>query len=585
MIFYADPFATTHPAPAEGVGLDPLLRFPTMMIHPPMLYSGYTIAMIPLAFAMGALITRRLDAEWVRTIRRFAFAGWLFLGCGILLGAGWSYSELGWGGYWGWDAVENASLMPWLTATAFLHSLMLQEKRGMLKVWNVSLVLATGRADGDGHLPRAQRRAQLDPRLRRRDARCPVRLAGGDPDHRLDLPRRHAPGRAALAAPARFAVLARVDIPGQQPRSRRARVRDLLGHLLPTDLRAVTGQEASVGPPWFDRYTVPLALILVLLSGIGPVIAWRRSSLADVAAQPRGPRRGLRRGVRAGRTLVGIGATIAWRDADVLLPALRARPRRAGVRPRRRRARGRSRASRFRRALVPLVRRNRRRYGGYIVHVGIVALFVGVAASSSFQHADESSSAPGPERTRSGPTGSATCARPLRSRPRTTAPTRAQRSTSAPTGRHQEAAATSRRSARRVGFYASGEPAQGSVGSLIGGQPVSHVGIDRRVTRDVWTAIAPNIETPQLKRIVKLGNATLSSNEAIVALIYLARTYLRNPPPAQFHFLVSPLVIWIWIGGLIAASARLSRSGRRRRRCAGPSRSRARGRGLGAARA
>src|ERR1700684_193198 len=144
MVFYATPFATTSPAPAEGVGLDPLLRFPTMMIHPPMLYSGYTLCTIPLAFGMGALLARRVDADWIRAIRRFAFAAWLFLGMGILLGARWSYSELGWGGYWGWDAVENASLMPWLTGTAFLHSLMIQEKRGMLKVWNVSLVLATG---------------------------------------------------------------------------------------------------------------------------------------------------------------------------------------------------------------------------------------------------------------------------------------------------------------------------------------------------------------------------------------------------------------------------------------------------------
>ncbi|MGA8365386.1 MAG: cytochrome c biogenesis protein CcsA, partial [Solirubrobacteraceae bacterium] len=144
MVFYADPFVTTNPAPAEGAGLDPLLRFPTMMIHPPMLYSGYTLCTVPLAFGMGALIARRLDGEWIAVVRRFALAAWLFLGIGILLGARWSYAELGWGGYWGWDAVENASLMPWLTGTAFLHSLMIQERRGMLKVWNVSLVLATG---------------------------------------------------------------------------------------------------------------------------------------------------------------------------------------------------------------------------------------------------------------------------------------------------------------------------------------------------------------------------------------------------------------------------------------------------------
>ena len=138
------PVRALSPAPAEGAGLNPLLRHPSMMIHPPLLYSGYTLFTIPFAFAIGALVTRRLDAEWIALTRRFALAAWLFLGVGILLGARWSYVELGWGGYWGWDPVENASLMPWLTGTAFLHSVMIQEKRGMLKVWNVSLVLATG---------------------------------------------------------------------------------------------------------------------------------------------------------------------------------------------------------------------------------------------------------------------------------------------------------------------------------------------------------------------------------------------------------------------------------------------------------
>ena len=114
------------------------------MIHPPMLYSGYTLWAVPFAFAIGALVVRRVDADWIRATRRFALAAWFFLGIGILLGARWSYAELGWGGYWAWDPVENASLLPWLTGTAFLHSVMVQEKRGMLKVWNVSLILATG---------------------------------------------------------------------------------------------------------------------------------------------------------------------------------------------------------------------------------------------------------------------------------------------------------------------------------------------------------------------------------------------------------------------------------------------------------
>src|SRR5688572_18593244 len=135
LVFLESPFTVLANPPAEGAGLNPLLRHPSMMIHPPMLYSGYTLFAVPFAFAVGALIRRRVDADWIAATRRFALGAWLLLGIGILLGARWSYAELGWGGYWAWDPVENASLMPWLTGTALLHSFMLQEKRGMLKVW------------------------------------------------------------------------------------------------------------------------------------------------------------------------------------------------------------------------------------------------------------------------------------------------------------------------------------------------------------------------------------------------------------------------------------------------------------------
>src|ERR1700730_1452825 len=260
MVFYAPPFAPTSPAPAEGVGLDPLLRFPTMVIHPPMLYSGYTLCRIPLAFGIGALLARRVDADWTRVVRRFAFAAWLFLGAGILLGARWSYAELGWGGYWGWDAVENASLMPWLTGTAFLHSLMIQEKRGMLKVWNVSLVLATGT----------------------------LAIMGTFLVRAGILDAIHAFGASTLAVA--FVILIAVLAVGWIGLvvSRRAilrsehRLDSLLsreaiflgnnivlvglcfvifwGTYFPLISDALTRREASVGPPWFDRYTVPLAL-------------------------------------------------------------------------------------------------------------------------------------------------------------------------------------------------------------------------------------------------------------------------------------------------------------------------------------
>ena len=157
-----------------------------MMIHPPMLYSGYTLFAVPFAFAVGALVTRQLGSEWIRRTRPFTLAAWFMLGIGIVLGARWSYSELGWGGYWAWDPVENASLMPWLTGTAFLHSVMIQEKRGMLKVWNVSLVLATGVLAILGTFLVRSGILRVDPRLRRLDARHPVPAPDRGDDRRLD---------------------------------------------------------------------------------------------------------------------------------------------------------------------------------------------------------------------------------------------------------------------------------------------------------------------------------------------------------------------------------------------------------------
>jgi cytochrome c-type biogenesis protein CcmF len=547
MIFYANPFATTNPAPAEGVGLDPLLRFPTMMIHPPILYSGYTLCTIPLAFGMGALIARRLDADWLKVIRRFAFAAWLFLGMGILLGARWSYAELGWGGYWGWDAVENASLMPWLTGTAFLHSLMIQEKRGMLKVWNVSLVLATGTL------------AIMGTFLVRSGVLNSIHAFGGAT---LGVP--FVGLIALLISGSIYLVVSRREMLRSENRLDSLLSRESLflannlvlvglcfvvfwGTYFPLISEAVTGQEASVGPPWFDRYTVPLALILVLLSGIGPVISWRRASLANARRNfmvPLGC---------ALLTLVGLlAAGVAHKTfalamfccaafvfgsvGQEFVRGTRARRAMAGEAPPR--------------ALLALVQRNRRRYGGYIVHLGIAVLFVGVAASSSFQHATELQLSPGQSTTVGAyrvryvkPTASIT---PKNDR----AHTGSTLSLGAildvtKNGRHVATLDPSE------GFYASANPAEGSVSSLIGGQAVSHISMDGGITRDVWTAIAPNIETPTLKRIISAGNAKLPPEDAEIALIYLARSYLRQPPAAQFHFLVSPLVMWIWVGGLI----------------------------------
>ena len=547
MVFYATPFATTRPAPVEGAGLDPLLRFPTMMIHPPMLYSGYTLCTIPLAFGMGALLARRVDADWIRATRRFAFAAWLFLGMGILLGARWSYSELGWGGYWGWDAVENASLMPWLTGTAFLHSLMIQEKRGMLKVWNVSLVLATGTL------------AIMGTFLVRSGILNSIHAFGGAT---LGVPFVTLIG--VLIAGSIYLVVSRRDMLRSEHRLDSLLSRESIflannlvlvglcfvifwGTYFPLISEAVTGQEASVGPPWFDRYTVPLALILVLLSGIGPVIAWRRATFANARRNFRAPVTVALITLLAlelgGITQKPLAITMFCCAAFVLGSVGQEFVR--GTRARRAMA-----GEPVPLALFALVRRNRRRYGGYIVHLGIAVLFVGVAASSSFQHTTQLGLSPG-QSARVG----AYSVRYVR--PTATVTPRYDRAHTGSTlslgavldvtkgGKHVTTLNPSE------GYYASDEPGQGTVGSLIGGQPVSHIALDTGLVREIWTAVQPDIEAPSLERIVKAGNRTLPSDDAILAIGYLAKVYLRHPPQAQFRFEVSPLVLWVWLGGMI----------------------------------
>src|SRR5687768_7515900 len=382
LVFLESPFDELAMPPAEGAGLNPLLRHPSMMIHPPMLYSGYTLFAVPFAFAVGALITRQLGSEWIRRTRPFTLAAWFMLGIGIVLGARWSYSELGWGGYWAWDPVENASLMPWLTGTAFLHSVMIQEKRGMLKVWNVSLVLATG----------------------------VLAILGTFLVRSGILESIHAFGASTLGIP--FLVLIAVMIGGSimlvasRAESLRSdhRLDSLLsreaafllnnlvlvalcfvvfwGTFFPLISEAVTGEEASVGPPWFNRYITPLALVLVLLSGIGPLIAWRRATAANLRrnfALPVGGAVLVLGGLLAAGETRSVAALLMFAFAAFVLGAVGQELWR-GVRARRSMSRDSVPA-----ALVALVRRNRRRYGGYTVHVGIAVLFVGVAASSAFQ--------------------------------------------------------------------------------------------------------------------------------------------------------------------------------------------------------
>jgi cytochrome c-type biogenesis protein CcmF len=558
MVFLETPFArVVGPVPAEGVGLNPLLRHPSMMIHPPMLYSGYTLFAIPFAFAVGALVTRRLGAEWIRSTRPFTLAAWFFLGIGIVLGARWSYTELGWGGYWAWDPVENASLMPWLTGTAFLHSVMIQEKRGMLKVWNVSLVLATG----------------------------VLAILGTFLVRSGILDSIHAFGASTLGVP--FLVLISVLIAGSVVLvvSRAADLRSehrldslfsresmfLLNNLVlvglcfvifwgtffPLISEAVTGSKASVGPPWFNRYITPLALVLVLLSGVGPVIAWRRATLANLRRTMLGPAlfavavlvallaAGGVADKPAALAMFVLGAFVAGTVAQELWRGVRARRAMSD--------------DSWPVAVISLVRRNRRRYGGYVVHLGVALLFVGIAASSAFQVARDVELSPG-QSTRIGdydvtyvrPTGSVVPAKNGRLE-------RIDLGAVLRISRDGRVVGTMR---SRRSFFPSAAPMLGPVSRYFEGDATSEVALAAGLRRDVWTVVAPDVGDlmPRVKegdrvfaRAAKSGELSASDSSVLLgeALRGLASSYTRQPPPATFRLIVSPLVSWIWIGALI----------------------------------
>ncbi len=554
LTFLATPFATTSPGPLEGVGLNPLLRHPSMMIHPPMLYSGYTLFTIPFAFAVGALIVRRVDAEWIRAIRRFALAAWFFLGIGVLLGARWSYAELGWGGYWAWDPVENASLMPWVIGTAFIHSIMIQEKRGMLKIWNASLVLATGTL------------AILGTFLVRSGILQSI----------------HAFGASTLGVP--FVILIGLLVAGSTYLvvSRREALRSerhldsllsreaifLLNNLVlvglcfvifwgtffPLISEAVTGQKASVGPPFFSAYAVPLTLVLVLLSGIGPVIAWRRATPANARRNFRVPAlcalaalAALLVATRAAHKPLALAMFVC---AAFVLGSVGQEFYR-GTRARRAMSR-----ESVPGAAVSLVRRNRRRYGGYTVHLGMAVLFVGVAASSAFQNSRDVVLSPGQSATVGGYRYS--YVRP------TAAVVNDPKRTGSVLDLGAELAVT--QGGHRVvklypskGYYPAPDLSQGPVGSLIGsGEPTSHVALKAGLRRDIWSAISPDINA--LQPLIDQGNKVVPAARPEVAFVVLeaiAQHYRNAPPPATFRLIVSPLVTWIWLGGILVFAGAL----------------------------
>ncbi|HWI22389.1 MAG TPA: heme lyase CcmF/NrfE family subunit [Baekduia sp.] len=547
LVFSVSPFTLLATPAAEGAGLNPLLRHPSMMIHPPMLYSGYTLFAIPFAFAVSALLKRHVGPEWIAATRRFALAAWLFLGIGIMLGARWSYAELGWGGYWAWDPVENASLLPWLTGTAFIHSIMLQERRGMLKIWNASLVLTTGTL-------------------------C---ILGTFLVRSGILDSIHAFGASTLGVP--FVTLIAIMIGGSIALvvSRREvlrsenRLDSLLsreavfignnlvlvglafvvfwGTFFPLISEAVTGTKRAVGPPWFDKYTVPLALILVLLSGIGPVIAWRRATLANLRRNFTVPAIagaiGLLIGLALGASgnvfaviMFGAGAFVAGTVGQEFWRGVRAR-------------RVMSPGSSVPRALVELVARNRRRYGGYTVHLGVAVLFVGVAASSAFQQNNTIQLAPGQTKTvgdyvlkYDASTNGA---------PSNKAGELERIELGAKVSVWRDGKLVTRMRTSR-GYYPTTAPDAGPVGRFFEGESVTEVGLDAGPLKDYWVAYAP--DGGFLGKVVDALDTRLLATNATaeqtgVSVGNLARAMSQRE--ATFRFIASPLVGWIWVGAII----------------------------------
>src|SRR6266576_1458633 len=391
LCFVSSPF-DTQAAVADGAGMVPSLQNPYMLAHPPLLYLGYVGLTVPFAFAMGALLSRRTDERWIVATRRWTLAAWTFLGVGQLLGAHWAYVEIGWGGYYAWDPVENAALMPWLAATAFLHSVMIQEKRGMLKVWNVLLiVLAFCLSLFGTFLTRSGiiqsihsfTQSSIGPWF-------------------LGFICLITAGSLALIF-ARLPLLrAKTRLESLVSREATFLYNNLLlvalaltilwGVVYPILSQAVTGQAATVSKPYYNFFLHTFGLPLLLLMGIGPLVAWRRASLHALGRTFLWP---LGVAVATGIGLLAAGAgssrigVIAYTFSAFVLASIvlefargtSARKALGGVG--------------WGSAFSSLVSRNRRRYGGYVVHASVVLLAIGVAGSSAYQTVREARLHPG----------------------------------------------------------------------------------------------------------------------------------------------------------------------------------------------
>lgn len=392
LVFVAPPFALTPgPVPPDGNGLNPLLQYPEMVIHPPLLYLGYVGFSVPFAFALGALMMRYPGEKWIQITRRWTMVTWLFLTCGIFLGAHWAYAVLGWGGYWGWDPVENASLMPWLTGTAFLHSVMMQEKRGMMKTWNIWLIFSTFMLSILGTL------------LTRSGIVSSVHAFA-----QSSIGNWFVAFLVVVLLVCLFTYFRQRDHLQEENQMESLVSREssflfnnlvllaacftiLWGTLFPVISEYVQGSKVTVGAPFYNRVALPIGLFLLFLTGVGPVLAWRSTSLQSVRRNFVLP--GIVGVATAGTLLFAgmrpwqdqaslyslvafsLGAAVATAVLSEFLRGARVIQRHSG--------------QNLLLSMVQLVHRNTRRYGGYIVHLGVVLVFVGIAGGAFDQSKEQ----------------------------------------------------------------------------------------------------------------------------------------------------------------------------------------------------
>jgi len=501
---HANPFQRLPYTPLDGSGLNPQLQNPGMVFHPPMLYLGYISITIPFAFAIAALLSKRLDADWLVAIRKWTLLSWLFLSIGICLGMWWAYVELGWGGYWSWDPVENASLLPWLTMTAFLHSVMVQEKRGMLKKWNLGLIIGSWLLSIFGTF------------ITRSGVISSVHSFTQSSVGYFFLAFLIVAGVASFALYATRLPLLTAETQLESMVSREASFlfNNLLligiafsvlwGTLFPILSELVQGTKVTVGPPFFNQVNIPLGLALLALTGIGPLIAWRRASLPNLRRQFAVP------ATTGGLTLLVL-LVGGMRDLYALLAialggfvaATIAQEFARGTR-----ARHRQYAEVYPLAFARLLGRNRRRYGGYIVHTGIVILFVAFAGMA-FKTETEATLRPGESASLRSPYGHTYTFTHL--------------------GISQYDALNRQITAATVEVRRNGKP----IGFLT---PEKRQHVDGLGRPTFQPSTEPSIMSMLREDIYTVLGGTVNGTEQAV-----------------FRFTINPLVWWVWYGGMIVA--------------------------------